>query len=144
MQKAGWLMLSVATLLLTLMTMPLLAQGGGPGKGMRNYDPKTEVTVKGTIENVQQQTGKGAWMGTHLILKTDAATIDVHVGPSSYIAQKQFTFAKGDTIEVVGSEVTISGQEALLAREITKEGKTLTLRNAQGVPEWSGGRRPSN
>lgn len=143
MQRASWLILT-ATTLLTLMTTPILAQGGGPGKGMRNYDPKTEVTVKGTIEDVQQQTGKRAWKGTHLILKTDGASVDVHVGPSSYIARKQFTFTKGDTIEVVGSKVAIAGQEALVAREITKDGKTLVLRNAQGVPEWAGGRRPSN
>lgn len=106
------------------------------------YDPKSEVTVKGTVQDVQQQTGKNGWSGTHLTLKADAGTFDVHVGPSSYIAQKQFSFAKGDKIEVVGSKVTISGKEALLAREITKDGKTLVLRNAQGVPEWSGGKRP--
>lgn len=139
MQRASWSRLAL-TSFLTLMTMPLLAQNGGPSKGMRNYDPKTEVTVKGTIENVQLQTGKGGWSGTHLILKADTAIIDVHVGPSSYIAQKQFAFAKGDTVVVVGSKVTISDKEALLAREITKDGKTLVLRNARGVPEWSGGR----
>ena len=108
------------------------------------YDPKTEVTVKGTIEDVQQQTGKRGWSGTHLVLKTDAATLDVHVGPSSYIAQQKFTFAKGDVIEVVGSKVTIADKEALLAREITKDGKTLVLRNAQGVPQWSRGQRRGN
>ena len=126
------------------MTMPLLAQGSGAGNEMHNYDPKTEVTVKGTIEDVQQQTGKTGWSGTHLILKTDAATVNVHVGPSSYLAKNQFTFAKGDTIEVVGSRVTIAGQETLLAREITKDGKTLVLRNPQGIPKWSGGQRSSN
>lgn len=140
MQRSSWSRLALVSFL-TLMSMPLLAQGSGPGKGMRNYDPKTEVTVKGTIEDVQQQTRKAGWSGTHLMLKTDAATIDVHVGPSSYIAQKQFTFAKGDPIEVVGSKVAMAGQEALLAREITKNGKTLVLRNTKGIPEWSGGRR---
>jgi hypothetical protein len=140
MLRSSWSRLAL-TFFLAFMTMPLLAQGGGPGKGMRNYDPKTEVTVQGAIEDVQQQSGKTGWSGTHLMLKTDGATLDVHVGPSSYIAKKQFTFAKGDTIEVVGSKVTISGKEVLLAREITKDGKTLVLRNAEGIPEWSGGRR---
>ena len=139
MPRSSWSRLAL-TSFLAVMTMPLLAQGGGPGKGMRNYDPKTEVTVQGTIEDVQQQSGKTGWSGTHLLLKTDAATLDVHVGPSAYISKKQFTFAKGDTIEVVGSKVAISGKEALLAREITKNGKTLVLRNAEGIPEWSGGR----
>jgi hypothetical protein len=35
----------------------------------------------------------------------------------------------------------MAGKEVVFAREITKDGKTLVLRNAQGVPEWSGGRR---
>ncbi|MGB7602685.1 MAG: hypothetical protein WBM24_20450 [Candidatus Sulfotelmatobacter sp.] len=143
MQRLIWSRLALISFLM-LMTASLLAQGSSAGKGTRNYDPKTEVRVKGTIESVQQQTGKTGWSGTHIILKTDAATVDVHVGPSSYIAKNQFTFAKGDTIEVVGSKVTITGQETLLAREITKDGKTLVLRNPQGIPEWSGGRRRSD
>lgn len=110
-------------------------------RGMRNYDPKTEVTLKGTIEEVQQLAGRNGRTGTHLLLKTDSGTMPVHVGPSSYIADKQFSFAKGDEISVLGSKVTISGKETLLAREITKDGKTLVLRNAQGIPEWAGGPR---
>lgn len=111
----------------------------GP-RGMRNYDPKSEVTVKGTIGDVQEQAGRGGWTGTHLVLKTDSGILPVHVGPSAYIAKKQFSFAKGDEIEVLGSKVSIAGKETLLAREITKEGKTLVLRNAQGIPKWAGAR----
>ena len=129
---------------LALTATAALAQGRGPGMGMSNYDPKTEVTVKGTIEDVQQQQGMHGWMGTHLVLKTDSGTLDVHAGPSGYIAEKQFSFTKGDTIEVVGSNVTLQNKDALLAREITKDGKTLVLRNAQGVPEWSGSRWRNN
>jgi hypothetical protein len=121
-----------------------LAQGQGMGMGMRNYDPKTEITVKGTVEDVQQLQGGNAWMGTHLLLKTDSGTMDVHVGPSDFVTKNNFSFAKGDAIEVVGSKVTIQDKEALLAREIVKDGKTLVLRNAQGIPEWSGGRRRNN
>jgi len=113
----------------------------GPNR-TRNYDPKTEVTVKGTVEDVQQNVGRRGGTGTHLILKTDSGTLPVHVGPSAYIAKKQFSFSKGDQIEVLGSKVLIAGKETILAREITKEGKTLVLRNAQGIPEWSGANRP--
>lgn len=109
----------------------------GP-RGMRNYNPKTETTVKGTIEEVQELAGRRGGTGTHLILKTDSSTLPVHVGPSAYIAKKQFSFSKGDQIEVLGSKVSIAGKETILAREIKKEGKTLVLRNAQGIPEWAG------
>jgi len=84
------------------------------------------------------------WMGTHLMLKTASETMEVHVGPSAYIAQQHFAFAKGDAVELVGSKVTIGNKPALIAREIKKDGKTLVLRNPQGIPLWSRGGMPNN
>ena len=106
------------------------------------YDPTTETTVKGTVEEVKQISGhRDGPGGTHLILKTDKETLEVHLGPTSFLEQEKFTFAKGDQIEVIGSKVKVGGADALLAREVKKGDKTLTLRNAQGVPAWSRGRR---
>ena len=122
------------------MGLPLAAFAQGAG-GMRNYDPKTEVTVRGVVEDVQELSGRQGGKGTHLLLKTESGTLPVHVGPSAYIAKKQFSFSKDDQITVLGSKVTIAGKETILAREITKDGKTLVLRNAQGIPEWAGGPR---
>lgn len=70
-----------ASLAFTFATTAAFAQGRGSGTGMSMYDPKTEVTVKGTIEDVQQQTGSRSWSGTHLALKTDAAIFEVNVAP---------------------------------------------------------------
>ena len=119
--------------------MPLAAQG--PRKAAPVYDPSTVVTVQGTVEAVKQITGPRGWAGTHLTLKTESGTVDVHVGPSWFLKQKDLSFAKGDQIEVTGSKVKFENAEALLAREIKKGEKTITLRNAQGIPVWSGGRR---
>lgn len=110
-------------------------------RGMRNYDPSTETTVKGTVEEVKQVSGRHGWNGTHLMLKTEAGQMDVHAGPSSYIAAQGFTFAQGDKVEVLGSKVKLGGVEALIAREIKQGDKTLVLRNTQGIPQWSGGRQ---
>jgi DNA polymerase III alpha subunit len=128
-----------ALILVFLAVAAVLAQG--PRKGTRNYDPSTEMTVTGTVEEVQQQQGKHGWNGTHVVLKTDAENIEVHVGPSSYLTEKQFSFAKGDQIEVVGSKVKLGTNDVLIAREITKDSNKLVLRNAQGIPLWSRGRR---
>lgn len=131
----------VLTLFLVLFAVPVtfaqMGPGGGKGKGARNYDKASEVTVKGVVEDVTHPTGRKGGAGTHLTLQSDQGTFDVHVGPSSYISSQQFAFAKGDTIEVVGSKVKVNGQDALLARQITKEGKVLSLRNEQGFPLWS-------
>jgi hypothetical protein len=83
------------------------------------------------------------WMGTHLLLKTQSGPLNVMVGPSSYLAEKNFSFAKGDEISVTGSKVSFRGREELIAREIQKGGKTLTLRNQDGTPLWSRGMRRS-
>ncbi len=138
-RKVMW-SIEIATSIL-LGISALLAQGPGPGRGTPSYDPTTEITAKGSVEEVQTVQRKGGWGGIHLALKTDAGNLDVHLGPSSFISKKQFSFNKGDQIEVLGSKVKMGEKDVLIAREVTKEGKTLVLRNSQGIPEWSGGRR---
>lgn len=113
-------------------------------RGMRNYDSSTETTVKGTVEEVKQVSGRHGWNGTHLMLKTEAGQMEVHVGPSAYITAQGFSFAQGDQVEVLGSKVKLGSSDALIAREIKQGDKTLVLRNAQGIPQWSGGRRRPN
>jgi DNA/RNA endonuclease YhcR with UshA esterase domain len=127
---------------LLLVDSAAFAQQGGRGRSAQapRYDPSTEITLKGTIEEVKQVSRSGAWTGTHLTLKADQGTFDVHVGPTTYLAKNQMTFAKGDNIEVTGAKVKYGGADAVLAREVKKGDKTLTLRNAAGIPQWSRGR----
>jgi len=110
------------------------------GMKMTRYEVSTEATITGTVEDVLQPQ-QGRMMGTHLVVKTATETIEVHVGPSNFVSGKGFTFAKGDSVQVVGSKVTIEGKEALIAREVTRGGKTLTLRDKTGRPLWAG-RKP--
>jgi hypothetical protein len=133
-KKTAGLMIGI----LGMMLIPLLAQS--PTPRARMYDPKTEMTVNGAIEDVQQLPCRSRRYGTHLLVKTDSETVEVCTGPAAYIQKSGFTFAKGDTIEVIGSKVKFNDKDYLVARQITKDNKTLTLRDAQGIPEWSGGR----
>ena len=112
---------------------------GGMRRGGGNYDPGTETTVTGTIDTIDNlpSPGRGGG-GLHLKLTAAAGPIDVHVGPASFVASKNVTFAKGDALTVVGSKVTMAGQEVLIAREIKKGDQVLTLRDAKGFPLWSG------
>ena len=113
-----------------------LAQGGG--RARRFYDPSTETTVKGSVEKVMEVTGRQGWNGTHLTLRADNQTYDVHVGPSDYVSKNGFTFSAGDQIEVTGSKIKVGGTDTMIAREIKRGDKVLTLRNRQGIPMWSG------
>jgi hypothetical protein len=136
MTKWYAILVSIATLLIPAAVSAQTAR-------MPNYDPNSEVKISGTVQNVQQVTGRHGWAGTHLMVKTESETFDVHLGPADYLARKNFSFAKGDPVEVTGSRMKWNGADVLIAREISKNGKTLVLRNAQGIPQWSGGRRRS-
>jgi hypothetical protein len=45
--------------------------------------------------------------------------------------------APDDALEIVGSRVVCGGERVLLARQVIAGDRTLTLRDAQGRPEWS-------
>lgn len=83
-------------------------------------------------------TGRQGWNGIHLTLRADNQTYDVHVGPFDYVSKNGFTFSGGDQIEVTGSRIKVGGTDTMIAREIKKGDKVLTLRNSQGIPMWSG------
>jgi hypothetical protein len=101
------------------------------------YDPATETSLKGNVEAVTQQ-ARGRMMGTHLTIKTAEETREVMLGPARFITSKGFAFVKGDAIEVTGSRITMGSMEFVIAREVVKDGKTLTLRDKTGTPQWAG------
>ncbi|MBZ5602976.1 MAG: hypothetical protein LAO79_11775 [Acidobacteriia bacterium] len=114
-----------------------------PGTGMKNngtkmprYDVATETTFTGTVQEVLQPQS-GRMTGTHLIVKTASGTLEVHLGPTSFVTGKGFNFAKDDSVQVVGSKVKVDGKDVVIAREVTREGKTLTLRDKAGRPLWA-------
>jgi hypothetical protein len=108
------------------------------------YNPKTVRTVTGVIEKVERITPmKGMSAGIHLVLKTDKETIPVHLGPEWYIANQEIAIEPKDKIEVMGSRVTFDGKPAIIAAEVVKGNQVLKLRDANGIPLWSGWRRRS-
>ncbi len=106
--------------------------------GGRAYNPATEITVKGTVDEVNEFSQRGGARGIHVRLKTNQGTLDVRLGPSGFLAAKGLTVEKGDHIEVTGSKVTYNQVEAVLARVVKKGDTVVTLRDPDGVPLWAG------
>jgi hypothetical protein len=144
MTRKTFLRTTCGVALAALVSLPTLAQKGiGESKGSPRYDPKTESTVKGVVEEIREYPSRSGWRtGQHVMLKTDSGSLDVHLGPTDYWKQNGFELVKGDLIEVTGSKSKVDDAEAMLAREVKRGEKSVTLRNAQGVPAWSQGRRP--
>jgi hypothetical protein len=108
-----------------------------PANAPKTYDPASEVTLGGMITGVVATTAADGTVGVHLNLATARKeVVKVHLGPAMFIGMNDGFFLAEDQVEVTGAFVSHDGQTALWARTITKNGKTLTLRNADGVPRW--------
>lgn len=143
-----WLKTTLLVLMGLLLTVPAWAQQG-PG---RFYDPKSVVTVQGQVEKVETMSRQGRQGGEGrpgqqaqvVHLKTDQGTLLVHLGPGKFLEKQQFAPKAGDTMTVTGSKLTTGKGDVILAAEVKSGDKTLTLRDAQGVPVWrskGGGRQ---
>ncbi len=117
--------------------------GWGPGAAYgRLYDPATVETVRGEVVSVDLITPrKGMTSGIHLVVDTDQGPLSVHLGPEWYVSRQETRIEANDAVEVKGSRVVFKSEPAMVAAEITKGDKTLVLRDARGVPVWSGWRR---
>ncbi len=127
--------LFVIAIILMLSGTVLWAQKTGSQTIGQKYDLTTETKLKGTVEEVK--TIPGPAEGIHLMVKNGTETYFVHVAPDSFLKDMEFAFDKGDTLEILGSKIKVDGQDEVLAREITKSGNQLTLRDKKGTPIWS-------
>jgi hypothetical protein len=118
--------------------------GWGPGTPYgKMYDPKTVETFSGEVVGIDRVAPmKGMSYGVHLTLKTDKETVSVHLGPAWFVENQDIKIEPKDKIEVKGSKITFNGKPAVIAEEVKKGDETLTLRDENGYPVWSGmGRR---
>jgi len=98
------------------------------------YDKSAEVKVKGVIDEVKTTPDNSV----HLTLKSVTGSLEVFVGPEKFLKEMEIVFAKGETIEVLGSQLSVNGNAILLAREVTRDNDVVTIRDEQGKPAWVG------
>lgn len=113
------------------------AQGSDNKETVPKYDPSTEATFKGTVDEVRDRNcpvSRG--MGSHILLKTGDTTIEVHIAPTKFVKDYEVVFEKGDQIEVIGSKVKFEGVDTIFAREIRRGNDTFVFRDKDGKPIW--------
>jgi len=104
------------------------------------YDPVTETTVKGTVEELKLVPPTGGKPVAYLVTKTgpdkDKDVIQIYLCPKSFLDEMGVAFKADEPIEVKGSKVKQGGADLILAREMVKGGETLTFRFQDGKPAW--------
>ena len=105
--------------------------------GVRTYSRGAFETVSGEVIDVYRATSRqGYKSGLHLLVKANEETIDVHLGPISYIEGQNFNFEPGDALEIKGDLLNDSQIPTMTAIEVKKNNETLTLRDDDGFPMW--------
>jgi len=130
LHRASFKLVSVVALIVTAMFLSLNAQT----PAMPKYSKSSEVKVKGGVDEVRT----AADGIVHLTLKTDKGPLDVVIAPEKFLKEMEITFAKGDALEVLGSQVASGEATVLLAREVTRSGEVMMMRDENGKPVWVG------
>lgn len=102
------------------------------------YDKAAEVTVQGTVEEVQEfDCPVTATLGSHVVLRTADGTILVHVAPVKFMKQYGIELKKGSKLKVTGARFKDGeGGDTILARQITSDEMVLEVRTPDGKPLW--------
>lgn len=101
------------------------------------YDPATEATFKGIVEELKFVPPEGGKPVAYLVVKsgtTDA--LQIFLCPKKFLDEMGVNFKANDEIEVTGSKIKQDGADLTLAREVVRGGDTLTLRFKDGKPAW--------
>ena len=101
------------------------------------YDVKSEVTVKGTVEEIKEVPNPKGQIGIYRMVKSGGEILEVRLCPNSFLKEFEVVFNKGDQLTITGSRVKVEEKQVILARQIESGNNTITLRDPQGVPVWT-------
>lgn len=134
--------LIIALLVALALTLTIAPTAVGQNSEQRvatpKYDPATETTFEGTVEEVRdRECPMSRGMGSHLILKLSGGkTIEVHLAPTKFVRTYDLVFKQGDQVRVVGTKVQFEGKETIFARQLTRGMETVVFRDKAGTPVW--------
>jgi hypothetical protein len=95
------------------------------------YDASRETTLQGTVLSYTEQSSR-APIGARVTVQTTKGTMDVHLGPASYLHSNHFSLSAGDSVRFVGVNVVANGGSVFLARIAQKGTQALALRSPRG------------
>jgi hypothetical protein len=103
------------------------------------YDAAHETTFEGTIQEIVTSRTSGVPVGLHLMVAGPNGLVDTHVGP--FLSQEtKAVLQPGVPVRIVGASTTLHGKTYFLARLLTIDGNTITVRSSRGALAYE----PSN
>jgi hypothetical protein len=125
--------LALASFALCMTATIALAQPPAPGK----YDRAVEASYGASSQCGQRRRARWHRRRASQSQDRDRHHVRVHLGPAVFIGMNNFSFLADDLVLVRGAYVSHDGDVAVWARQVSKEGKTLALRDENGAPRWT-------
>jgi DNA/RNA endonuclease YhcR with UshA esterase domain len=101
------------------------------------YIPTSEQTLRGwVVETKDFQCPVTGTVGSHLTVKNETGSMEIHLAPASFMKQYEINIRKGDSVTVVGSRITFEGKTALIAKSVAIGNETYNFRDQSGRPLW--------
>lgn len=95
------------------------------------YDPAREAVLQGTVLTYTESSSAPP-IGAHATIQTVTGTVDVHLGPGSYLRANQFRLTPGDPVRFVGTLARRGKETVFLARAAQSGSRAITIRTARG------------
>lgn len=104
------------------------------------YDRATETTLKVTIQEIKLVPPSGGKPVAYLLTRNgpdkDKDAVQIFLCPKSFLDELGIAFKADESVQITGSKVKQDGADLILAREVVKNGETLTFRFQDGKPAW--------
>ncbi|HLW51821.1 MAG TPA: hypothetical protein VKW06_03170 [Candidatus Angelobacter sp.] len=114
-----------------------LAQNNQPSHESYQYDSGKQVTVRGVVQEVRNyQCPVSGTVGTHITVKQDIGSIEVHLAPANFLKQYDIVINKGDQVEIQGAKIQFEGKTALIAKVVAEDNVKFAFRDSRGKPLW--------
>jgi DNA/RNA endonuclease YhcR with UshA esterase domain len=132
------ILLGVLVLLLSGAAITLVSQEkNSPKQVSYTYATTSEQTMHGlVVETRDFECPVTGTVGSHLTVKNETGSIEVHLAPASFMKQYEINIHKGDKVTVVGSKITYEGKSALIAKSVAIGNETYNFRDQSGKPLW--------
>jgi hypothetical protein len=97
------------------------------------YDLSREVSLQGTVVSFAQSASTPP-LGPHVVVQTESGQIDVHLGDAKLLQASHVVLAAGDSIRVIGENLSYGEGTQFFARILQKGSQTVALRSTRGFP----------
>lgn len=132
------ILFGVFALLLSGATITLVSQEKhSPTPVGYTYALNNEQTMRGWVSETKDfQCPVTGTVGSHITVKNETGSIEVHLAPATFMKQYEINIRKGDNVRVVGSRITFEGKTALIAKSVAIGNETYNFRDQSGKPLW--------